>query len=77
MEKQDAPVIHRCCLSPRHCTDQRAECSQARARAEAAVKETFTVDQKCIAPNHACPLAPGQCAAGCYLADCEPCREAA
>jgi len=38
---------------------------------------TFTARQKCIAPNHACPLAAGQCLKSCYLADCEPKREAA
>ena len=36
---------------------------------------TFTVDQKCIAPGHACPLAAGECENGCFLKECE--REAA
>jgi len=38
---------------------------------------TFTVDRKCIAPGHKCPLADGQCRDSCYLADCEPKQEAA
>ena len=30
MDQQAAPVLHHCCLAPKHCTDRREECRRAR-----------------------------------------------